>query len=105
MQIFPQLVRHILNLASSGWLDEYGLTWLIGLERKISELVHYSAAELQNLIEAANKVCEGKSGPVLTLLKAPTFDRSRKGFCRIKGKYRKLLILLVGRVGIEPTTY
>lgn len=23
-----QLVRHILNLASSEWLDEYGLTWL-----------------------------------------------------------------------------
>ncbi len=31
---------------------------------------HYSAAELQNLIEAANNVCErNRQGPVLTLLR------------------------------------
>lgn len=41
--------------------------------------IHYSVAELQNLIEAANKVCEGKSGPVLTLLKASIIAESRKG--------------------------
>jgi hypothetical protein len=32
---------------------------------------HYSAAELHNLIEAANKVCKhSHQGPVLTLLRA-----------------------------------
>jgi len=31
---------------------------------------HYSAAELGNLVSAAEKVCEGKSGPVLTLLRS-----------------------------------
>jgi len=30
---------------------------------------HYSAAELANLLEAANKVCAGQSGPVLVMLK------------------------------------
>ena len=30
---------------------------------------HYSAAELSNLITAANKACSGKDGPVLTLLR------------------------------------
>ena len=38
---------------------------------------HYSSAELQNLYEAANKVCENKkSGVVLTLLRNPN---NRKG--------------------------
>jgi len=33
---------------------------------------HYSSAELQNLFEAANRVCEKqKSGVVLTLLRSP----------------------------------
>ncbi|MEO8402611.1 MAG: site-specific integrase [Gammaproteobacteria bacterium] len=30
---------------------------------------HYSAAELSNLLAAANKACSGKDGPVLTLLR------------------------------------
>jgi hypothetical protein len=31
---------------------------------------HYSSAELQNLIEAANKICDrNRQGPVLTLLR------------------------------------
>ena len=39
---------------------------------------HYSAAELQNLIEASNKVCGGKGGLALTLLKASVIARFRK---------------------------
>lgn len=40
---------------------------------------HYSAAELSNLIEAANKACEGQSGPVLVLLKRTVdIEGSRK---------------------------
>lgn len=35
---------------------------------------HYSAAELSNLLEAVSKVCAGKDGPVLTLLR-----RSKEG--------------------------
>ena len=39
---------------------------------------HYSSAELQNLFEAANRVCEKqKSGVVLTLLRNTNF-KSRK---------------------------
>lgn len=39
---------------------------------------HYSSAELQNLFEAANRVCEKqKSGVVLTLLRNPNF-KARK---------------------------
>lgn len=39
---------------------------------------HYSSAELQNLYEAANKVCEKqKSGVVLTLLRHPNFKSKR----------------------------
>lgn len=36
---------------------------------------HYSAAELSNLLEAANKVCHGQSGPVLVLLKEKASSR------------------------------
>jgi integrase len=36
---------------------------------------HYSAAELSNLLEASNKVCEGESGPVLVLLKEKALSR------------------------------
>jgi hypothetical protein len=36
---------------------------------------HYSAAELTSLINAANKVCEGCSAPVLTILR-PTAQAS-----------------------------
>jgi integrase len=36
---------------------------------------HYSAAELSNLLEASNKVCNGQSGPVLVLLKEKTLSR------------------------------
>jgi hypothetical protein len=40
---------------------------------------HYSSAELQNLYEASNKVCENqKSGVVLTLLRNPN-NRQEKG--------------------------
>ncbi|HZW61306.1 MAG TPA: site-specific integrase [Candidatus Babeliales bacterium] len=38
---------------------------------------HYSAAELSNLIEAANKVCDGQSGPVLVLLKKRAASRAK----------------------------
>jgi integrase len=39
---------------------------------------HYSSAELQNLYEAANQVCEKqKSGVVLTLLRNPNFKSKR----------------------------
>ncbi len=33
---------------------------------------HYSSAELLNLWQASNKVCEGRKGPVLTLLRSVT---------------------------------
>jgi integrase len=40
---------------------------------------HYSAAELTNLINAANKVCEGQcSAPVLTILRQAVEASSRK---------------------------
>lgn len=41
---------------------------------------HYSAAELTNMIEAANKVCTDENGemPGLVILRLPMFDRSRK---------------------------
>ncbi len=40
---------------------------------------HYSAAELDKLIEAANRVCErGRQGPVLTLLRR-TDEQKRAG--------------------------
>lgn len=40
---------------------------------------HYSAAELSNLLTAANKACEGQNGTVLTLLKrTEDWDESRK---------------------------
>ena len=40
-------------------------------------ITHYSAAELQNLIEAANKVCDrNRQGPVLTLLRINRADDS-----------------------------
>jgi integrase len=39
---------------------------------------HYSSAELQNLYEAAAKVCEKQSGVVLTLLRNPN-NRKEKG--------------------------
>ena len=35
---------------------------------------HYSAAELSNLIQAANKVCGGQTGPVLMLLRNPNWE-------------------------------
>lgn len=38
---------------------------------------HYSAAELSNLLEAAGKVCDGQSGPVLVLLKEQKVVLSR----------------------------
>ena len=36
---------------------------------------HYSSAELSNLLAAANKACEGRNGPVLTLLKRGSEER------------------------------
>ena len=40
---------------------------------------HYSSAELQNLYEATNRVCEKqKSGVVLTLLGSPKFKVKQK---------------------------
>ena len=36
---------------------------------------HYSSAELSNLLEAANKACAGKEGPVLTLLRRESEGR------------------------------
>jgi len=39
---------------------------------------HYSAAELLNLWEAANKVCEGQNRPTLTLLRTACITESRK---------------------------
>ncbi|MBL1319552.1 MAG: site-specific integrase [Methylophaga sp.] len=41
---------------------------------------HYSAAELTNMIEAANKVCADENGemPGLVILRLPAFDQSRK---------------------------
>lgn len=36
---------------------------------------HYSSAELSNLLEAANKACAGKDGPVLTLLRRASEGR------------------------------
>jgi integrase len=44
---------------------------------------HYSAAELTNIIEAANKVCVSKNGPVLTMLKNTVLSEgSRKSPAR-----------------------
>jgi hypothetical protein len=44
---------------------------------------HYSAAELTNLIEAADKVCAGKNGSVLTMLKNTVISEgSRKSPAR-----------------------
>ncbi len=38
---------------------------------------HYSAAELSNLIAAANKVCDGESAPILTMLRTHEWNESR----------------------------
>ena len=86
---------------------------------------HYSSAELQNLYEAANKVCEKqKSGVVFTLLRNPNLIKTKSttqttkclvysfelvalphngflGFRKIGCKY---LIYMVARAGIEPAT-
>lgn len=43
---------------------------LLGHKSKRNVTTHYSAAELHNLIEAANKVCDrNRQGPALTLLR------------------------------------
>ena len=53
---------------------------------------HYSAAEISNLIEAANKVCQAASrkSPAIVLLRA--------------APARNRLKMLVEREGIEPST-
>ncbi|MBV9576660.1 MAG: site-specific integrase [Gammaproteobacteria bacterium] len=49
---------------------------------------HYSAAELSNLLEAAEKACAGKGRPVLTLLRrTEKEDDSRKSRVRIFGSF------------------
>jgi hypothetical protein len=52
------------------------------LEHKSGRITtHYSAAELSNLLEAANKACAGKDGPILTLLRRTIEDeKSRNRF-------------------------
>lgn len=52
---------------------------------------HYSAAELLNLIEAANKVCVDRTRPTLTLIRASTLQTPAKvpqGHLRVVVKNR-----------------
>lgn len=123
-----QIVRHILNLAASEWMDEYGLTWL-AFAPKIKLLSESDArkpypldwTEQEKLFNflpchrmATNKVCEEQvHKPTLTLLRTATNMGSRakvaQGLmvmrsCRASRKYLILSAYFLGRVGIEPTT-
>ncbi len=79
-----KVVRRILNLAANEWIDGHGLTWLLKapkikflLGHRSSRITtHYSAAELSNLIAAANKVCNKDRMPKLILLKSDSSLKS-----------------------------
>ncbi len=64
---------------------------------------HYSAAEINNLIEAANKVCsQSDNSPTLVLLKSPHYPHNGNFAGKVKG--RKALKNMELAMGLEPAT-
>lgn len=70
----PQVRVHDLKHTFGRRLRAAGVSFedrqdLLGHKSTRITTTYYSAAELSSLIEAANKVSDGRSGPVLTLLR------------------------------------